>query len=154
MATNNPSPKKALPQKSVVKKNTDTVRNAGATLQQEWKEWTDDWKKQFWSWLQTLEKFRSIEKNNYDLGHQHLSNGYISDAIFRFRFVLWLNPGRADAWYYLGCAYLAKQDKRMARQAFERAVILNPSYEEAGYMLALVAGKAITWVPPAPFVVE
>jgi len=125
MATNKPNPKKALSKKNFM---------------QEMHAWRDELKKQAQGWLAQLGQFRNIEQNNYELGHRHLALGNITDAIFRFKFVTWMNPNRADAWYYLGCSYLANKNKKLAKPALEKAVALKPDYEEAVYMAAMLGG--------------
>ena len=128
MATNKPSGKKAPPKNN---------------FQHDLKTWVNTTVRQVWHWIAELERCKEIESNNYQLGHHHLALGHVSDAILRFKFVTWLNPKRADAFYYLGCSYLTNKNKKAARDALVSAVKLNSDYEEAAYMLALVAGKAL-----------
>lgn len=87
-------------------------------------------------------KMQDIARNNYELGVQHLELGNIPDAILRLNLVVrWLEPGHADAWYRLGCAYLAADKKEQARQALKKALQLKKSWPEASYMLAIANGK-------------
>lgn len=137
MDSHTPTPAKAPPQKKPNAKPASALQG----MQQDVKRALREWERTFWRWVQTLEKFRDIEKNNYELGHRHLQLGNVNDAILRFRFVLRLNPKRADAWYFLGCSFLAKKDTTSARDAFRKALSLKADYAEARYMLTLLMGK-------------
>ena len=142
MPTNNPSTKTALPQKTVptTKKPAISVR---PTPKQQFQVMVSDMKSNWFGWLRKLANVRNIEVNNYELAHKHLALGNLKDAIFRFRFVTWLNPARADAFYYLGCCRMAAGDRNGAGVALEMALKLKPDYEEAAYIYAVVAGNAL-----------
>lgn len=103
----------------------------------------NEMKRMLLSWVQHWDKFRNILKNNFDLGRDHLKRGNLSDAILRFRFVLWLDPQFKDAWYYLGCSHLADGNARAARDAFTSALRAAPGNDEARYMLAITMGRAM-----------
>jgi predicted TPR repeat methyltransferase len=131
--------KKTTTKKVPPKKNTpptavqNVVHDVGLML--------GETKKQLWDFVRDLDKMRTIQQNNYQLGHHHLRLGNVSDAVLRFKFVTWLNPMHFDAFYYLACSYLASDKKKQACDAFKRALILKPDYEEASYMLALAGGE-------------
>ena len=144
MVTNNPNDKKALAEKKPVKKAPKpqplSTRRLLSDLFGEIQGLGQGWQDRAWGLVRNLEKARDVEQNNYELGLRHLALRNLSDAIFRFRFVTWLNPKRAEAWYFLGCSYMAAEKKPQARDALRRALALKPLYEEANYMLALLGG--------------
>ncbi len=128
MAMQKPTVKKGFAAKTLV----DEVRNYGFELKKTVLGWAQDW-----------EKFKDILKNNYSLGRDHLVRGNIKDAVLRFKFVLWLDPQYADAWYYLGCSYMADGNIRAAKDAFTKAIKQHPDSNETRYMLAITMGKAM-----------
>src|SRR3954466_3897734 len=77
------------------------------TFQQEFVLLGQDVKKSVLGFFHKWEKFRDIVKNNYELGRMHLGLSNYRDALMRFKFVLWLQPGHVDAMYYLGATYMA-----------------------------------------------
>jgi SAM-dependent methyltransferase len=57
------------------------------------------------------QKLKNISDSNIELGIYHLKNGNYRDAIFRFKLVeKYLDPNNKLACYWLGWAYLLKQD--------------------------------------------
>ncbi len=103
--------------------------------------WTGQWKEKLSDFANNWEKIRDITKNNFELGKMHLQLGNLSDAVFRFRMVTWLEPKHTEAWFFLGASYMAEKKLKLARQALQKAVDLYPGYEEARYMLAIAKGK-------------
>lgn len=127
MAIQKPTGKKALSQKTFM----DDVRTLGF-----------QWKQKLLNVAQNWEKFKDILQNNYDLGREHLARGNTKDAVFRFKFVTWLDPKYKDVWYYLGVSEMADGNISGARTALNKALKLRPESDEARYMLAIVTGKA------------
>ncbi|MBY0407968.1 MAG: methyltransferase domain-containing protein, partial [Rickettsiales bacterium] len=132
MATQKPTAKKAPATKSLPNSFMDEARLMG-----------NDWKQKALRFVSQWEKFKDILLNNYELGQQHLRMGNLQDAVMRFRFVLWLDPKYKDAWYYLGCSYMAARNIRAAQKAFQTALKLHPDSDEARYMLAITTGKSM-----------
>lgn len=95
-------------------------------------------------------KFKDIIKNNYELGLYHLQRGNTNDAILRFKFVVWMEPAHADAWYYLGRSFLLDGNRTAAKNAFAKSLKLDPGNEEAQYLFAIAGGKikAPERIPP------
>ena len=91
---------------------------------------------------QKWEKFRDIVKNNYELGRMHLGLGNLKDALIRFKFVLWLEPGHVDAMYYLGATYMAMGNKKAAAEWFVKVLKVRPNFEEAKYLLSIASKRA------------
>jgi predicted TPR repeat methyltransferase len=127
MPLQKPKVKKAPPAKNIL----DEIR-----------EFVDDARKTVHDWAKNWEKFRDITRNNYNLGRQHMKLGNIQDAILRFKFVVWIDPRHADAWYSLGSSYLMQGQLRQARVAFRKALKLKPANEEFAYMMALANGAS------------
>jgi predicted TPR repeat methyltransferase len=86
-------------------------------------------------------KIKDIAGNNFELGKMHFQLGNISDAVFRFKMVTWLEPKHIDAWFFLGASYMAEKKIGLARKALQKALDMNPNYEEARYMMAIAKGK-------------
>lgn len=101
--------------------------------------WFDRWMRRLFGLTRGWQNRRNVEGNNYDLGLRHLRLGNFKDAILRFRITTWINPKRAEAWYHLGCAYIADRNPRKARAALAQAIALKPGYEDALYMRAIAA---------------
>jgi predicted TPR repeat methyltransferase len=87
-------------------------------------------------------KNTDIVKNNYELGLTHFQRGNISDAVFRFKLVTWIEPAHGEAWYYLGRSQLAEGKLAQASESLKKALKLKPDHELAGYFLALALGKS------------
>lgn len=90
---------------------------------------------------------RDIVKNNYELGRKHFILGHANDAVLRFKFTTWLSPGHADAWYYLGRAWLMSGKRAQATRALKKALEINPAHEGAANALAAVAAVYDTNTP-------
>lgn len=86
------------------------------------------------------EKRMSMKQNNFDLGIAHFKRGHISDAIFRFTLVTWMQPGNAKAWYYLGRSQMADGKADLALKSLKKSAELEPRSEETAYMLAVAQG--------------
>jgi len=110
------------------------------TLAREGKSFFDQSMLQLTDMVRNWRQYRDIPKNNYALGIDHLRRGNIKDAIVRFRFVLWLEPGHADAWYYLGRSYLADGNKPDAHKSLAKALSYKPGNDEIIYLLAVAGG--------------
>lgn len=105
------------------------------------------WRDSLMRWLLSLtthwQKRGTIVANNFALGMTYLKSGHVRDAVMRFKIVTWMEPSRADAWYYLGCSYLAAGEKNEAKAALAKSLQLKPGNEEANYMLAIASGSAM-----------
>ena len=47
------------------------------------------------------------------------------------KMALQINPNSAEAYFNLGSIYLLKKDSLQAKQAFQKAIEMNPSFNEA-----------------------
>lgn len=81
-------------------------------------------------------KFRDIVKSNYELGQLHYERENFSDAVLRFKLVVWLDPNRADGWYSLGLSQIAVGKKTDAIKALNKALRLKPDWVQARDALA------------------
>jgi predicted TPR repeat methyltransferase len=84
-----------------------------------------------------IDKANNLGRTNYELGIKHMNAGHITDAILRFRIVLWLDPKYYLAWYHLGCCQLTKGQADKAAQSFLKSLELKPGLTEAKFMLAM-----------------
>ena len=80
-------------------------------------------------------KLRDIPGTNYDLGLLHMKRGNISDAIMRFRMVIFLSPKKVDSYYNLGRCLIMSGDNDNAKTQFEKALYIDDKFAEAKYML-------------------
>ena len=78
-----------------------------------YRQWLQDMGDRVMRWI--IERTRNwsrrpeVLRNNYELGRKFLKTGQAGDAVMRFKIVTWMEPDEAEAWYYLGCAYLANR---------------------------------------------
>ena len=83
-----------------------------------------------------------IVKNNYALGHSNLTQGRYRDAVFRLKFLVWIDPQHKAGWLDLAKAYIALDNKFAANAALKKLLTLEPTHEEAKKLRAIVLGKA------------
>jgi tetratricopeptide (TPR) repeat protein len=100
------------------------------------------WKNDIVVFISTLKKVRDIVKNNYELGKKHYDLGNFDDAVFRFKFLTWMDTKHADGWYWLGASYIAQDKKQNAKIALKRALEIRPNFQEARDMLKVASGDA------------
>jgi len=136
MPNQKPTPKTAPAQKTL--KNAFTSKPFMDDMRKQGLEW----KNKLLNFAQHWEKFKSIVENNYVLGQDHMRRGNIKDAIFRYKFVIWLEPQYKDVWYHLGCAQMVAGNIRAANDAFAKSLKLKPTHAESRYMLAIAMGNA------------
>lgn len=89
-------------------------------------------------WALIKEKMKDLGKTNCDLGLLHLHRGNISDAKFRFKLTLKFKPDYPLAFYGLGSCAFYEGDKETAKILLEKALAMDPTIEDATYMLALL----------------
>lgn len=83
-------------------------------------------------------RFAHIGDTNFELGKYHFYQGNLSDAIMRFKGVVFFNPQSAPAHYYLGRCYLQKDNKSAAIKSFETALACDPKLTQAQYFLSIL----------------
>jgi cytochrome c-type biogenesis protein CcmH/NrfG len=66
-----------------------------------------------------------------EVGHRLLADHSVPAAIAAFQLNVTENPASADALATLGEAYVAKGDKRLAKQSFTKALAIDPTNEDA-----------------------
>ncbi len=95
-------------------------------------------------WIVSLgTKSGNLVQTNYNLGCDLIDEGQFSDAIFRFKMVLRLQPNHHLACYNLGCCLMQLDNSEEAAVWFRRALGINPNMEEARFMLAMSGVKDI-----------
>lgn len=102
--------------------------------------WWHSFRKDIVVFIRDLKRIRDILKNNYELGKKHYDLGNFEDAIMRFKFVTWMDPKQANAWYWLGASYLAVNKKPEARKALKKALEIKPDWQEGRDMLKAASG--------------
>lgn len=132
---------KKIPDKRAVKPPKSPVQRS---FKDELLQTLKDTRQQIVTWFKQWDKAKDIIKNNFELGQRHLSLGNLNDALLRFKFVVWLDPNHANAWYHLGATYMAKGNRGKAAVAFRKALELKPGNEEALYLLTVASGKIQT----------
>jgi len=81
-------------------------------------------------------KLNNLPQTNFDLGCDFAEQGKWQDAVFRFRFALYVQPNFPKALYNLGCCYLRLNKRILAKSAFMRTLALKPDHAEALFMLS------------------
>ena len=88
-------------------------------------------------------KLRDLPQTNFDLGCDFAARGLWSDAAFRFRVAIYLQPQFAQAYYNLGCCQVRLGQKSKARQSFLKTLRLVPDHAEAQFMLSALDPAAV-----------
>lgn len=83
-----------------------------------------------------LRKITSPAQASFDLGCALVQRGMYREASYRFKFTLWRQPRRANAWYNLAICHFALGEVALGVQAAKRALEVNPKNEAALYLLA------------------
>ncbi|MEQ1704654.1 MAG: hypothetical protein ABL867_01615 [Rickettsiales bacterium] len=128
-------------------KKKDFVKDIGNSLKDEFKkdplgEKLQRWKHEIIDFIRNLKKARDIVKNNYELGRKHYDLGNFDDAVFRFKFLTWMEPKHADGWYWLAASYMAVDKKLNAKIALIKALQIKPDWQEAKDMLKVASSVA------------
>jgi|GEM_PF-5569540 len=84
------------------------------------------------------EKLKDIPGTNYKLGLHHLKLGNLSDAVMRFKMVVYLVPDMAPAYYNLGRALIREGKINEAKENLEKALSLQADFPEANYELCKI----------------
>ena len=75
-------------------------------------------------------------------GNSYFLTGRLNEALADYKRALDLGVSRPwAAWYNIGLVYEAKKDKEKAREAFQKAIELNPNFELAKTHLAKLEGE-------------
>ena len=77
-----------------------------------------------------------IATNNLTLGKRHFYYGSISDAIMRFKGVIFLTPKNAEAYYFLGRCQLIRENQEQATESFQKCLEINSQFSQAKYFLS------------------
>lgn len=83
-----------------------------------------------------------IVKNNYVLARGYIAQGNYKDAVFRLKFLVWLDPTHKAGWLDLAKSHIALNNKAAANAALAKLLALDPQHEEAGKLkVAMMSGK-------------
>lgn len=83
-----------------------------------------------------LNKIKYLPQTNFELGRQMMRENRLTDAVFRFRMVLWLAPDYQPAWFLLGVCYSMKGDDAKAIAALKKSLSMKLDHEESLFALA------------------
>lgn len=76
------------------------------------------------------EKLGNLLETNYKLGLTHLENGNLSDAVFRFRFIIKFWPHHLDSYYQLAYCLVLKNKFLQAKKVLEELLVKDPNYDQ------------------------
>jgi predicted TPR repeat methyltransferase len=82
------------------------------------------------------EKIKDLITTNFDLGVYHFKQGNISDAIFRFKLVIYFRPTKLIAYYYLAKCMIIKNNPEKAISILKKSIENGYGCEESIYLLA------------------
>lgn len=83
-----------------------------------------------------------IVKNNYQLARVYISQGNYKDAVFRLKFLVWLDKTHKAGWFDLARSYAALEQYGNAQHAIKQFLKLDPQNAEAlKFKAALETGK-------------
>jgi tetratricopeptide (TPR) repeat protein len=88
-----------------------------------------------------LHKMQNVAQANFELGEKHYNLKNFDDAVLRFKFVTWLEPKYALAWYWLGASYIAAGKKPAGIKSLKKALQIKPDWQEANDALAAASQK-------------
>ncbi|MDX2085270.1 MAG: tetratricopeptide repeat protein [Candidatus Melainabacteria bacterium] len=69
-------------------------------------------------------------------GNECLVNYHLEDALAHFQAALALNPKEPTLHFKIGRIFVQQENERLATQAFQNVLLLEPNHPEAGYELA------------------
>ncbi len=102
----------------------------------------------------TFYKLGNIEKANMELGIRQMRMGNYFDAALRFKFVLWMNKSNTIAYYLLGKSFFYRGKLKQAVPPLQQALKLDPSLEEAKFLLACCGTNAGIKAIPRSFIID
>ncbi len=88
-------------------------------------------------------KFQNLTETNYRLACQMVRQGRIEEGMRRFKITLWLSPNHVPSLYNLGCLYQHVGNKKQALECFVKVLRLQPTNEEALYMVSGIKPELI-----------
>lgn len=100
----------------------------------------------FRQWLVSLyqkipeleQKLKDLPGTNYKLGVEYFKAGRFTDAVLRFRIVMWLEPRHVAAVFKAARCYHALGNKERGRELYRKALAMKPDYTEAQFMLSIL----------------
>jgi predicted TPR repeat methyltransferase len=107
------------------------------------------------NWIDSaMTKVNNLTETNYELAMDMARSGRISDAIFRFRMTLWLDPNHEPSMYNLACMYQHRGENQKALALLARIIKAHPNHANAIYRVATMDPSLLkpemrpTTVPP------
>jgi predicted TPR repeat methyltransferase len=87
-----------------------------------------------------VQKFGNPAQASFALGCKLVQQGKYKEALYRFKFTLWRQPRRADAWYNSAICHFALNEIGLGVAALKESLKLKPKNESALYLLATLQG--------------
>jgi ribosomal-protein-alanine N-acetyltransferase len=85
-----------------------------------------------------------IVKNNYLLARRYIAQGNYKDAVFRLKFLVWLDPEHKAGWLDLARSHIALENNMHAARALSKLLKLDPQHAEGNKLKAAMAtGKVV-----------
>ncbi len=88
-----------------------------------------------------------IVKNNYVLARRYIAQGNYRDAVFRLKFLVWLDPEHKAGWLDMAKSYAAMDNKQAAMRSLNKLLALDANHEEAKKLKAALASGKVTIAP-------
>lgn len=88
-----------------------------------------------------------IVKNNYLLARRYIAQGHYRDAVFRLKFLVWLDPHHKAGWLDLAKSHAAMENKQAAIRALNKLLLLDPTHAEAKKLKAALTSGKVTVAP-------
>ncbi|MCE3232843.1 MAG: biotin biosynthesis protein BioC [Rickettsiaceae bacterium] len=98
-------------------------------IQKKWQEFLQDCD-------EAREKLKDIPGTNYKLGILHMRRGNVSDAIMRFRMVIFLTPEHVGARCQLAKCLLMVNEEESARDMLQKVLEMDKDNTDAKYQLS------------------
>ncbi len=85
---------------------------------------------------ESREKIKDLITTNFNLGIYHFKQGNITDAIFRFKLVIYFRPTELMAYYYLAKCMIIKNNSEKAIDILKKSIESGYGSKESIYLLA------------------
>ena len=95
-----------------------------------------------------------IVKNNYALARSYIAQGDYKNALFRLKFLLWLDKEHKAGWLDLARCHVALDNIPAATRALNQLLALDPKHEEAKKLKTALASGKVTIAPALEVVQE
>jgi protein O-mannosyl-transferase len=110
----------------------------------------------YWKMAERLYPNNPYLRNYYIVYYNDLKNrgsmafnrGRMDSAAIHYKKATILDPGNAEGWYNLGGAYFNSARYPQAKAAWDRALQLNPNYQEVKRVMPMITPQMLGQAPP------